>query len=157
MEAYAYNSVDANVAFCFKDDGFDTWGWTNQIVYSEDYYRLPPVVQSFPIYANADECDLQNGSIIGHLEITISAGDSQAIATIAYVINNDLIIDDLNLYVGTDAYPMDINDRQTISFEYFNYSYNDFGIDHSINNIAWPLTDVYFIAQASVCPLEVQP
>ncbi len=157
MEAYAYNSVNANVASCFIDAGFNSWGWTNEIVYSEDYYRLPPVVQSFPIYANADECNLQNGSIIGHIEITITAGDSQAIATIAYVINNDLIISDLNLYVGKVPYPLDTNDMQTISFEYFNYSFNDFGIDHSINNIAWPLTDVYFIAQASVCPLEVKP
>jgi len=157
MEAYAYNSIITNVAFCFIDEGFDSWGWTNKIVYSEGYYSLPPVVQSFPIYANADECDLQNGSIIGQLEITISAGDSQAIAKIAYVINSDLIISDLNLYVGTNAYPMDTNDKQTISFEYFNYSFNDFGIDHSINNIAWPLTDVFFIAQATVCSSEVKP
>lgn len=157
MEAYAYNSVNSNVAFCFIDDGFDSWGWTNEIVYSEDYYKLPPVTQRFPIYANADECDLQNASIIGYLDITISAGDSQATATISYVINNDLIISDLNLYVGTDAYPLDANDKQTISFEYYNYSFNDFGVDHSINNIAWPVTDVYFIAQASVCPSEVKP
>jgi len=157
MEAYAYNSVNASVASCFIDDGFDSWGWTNELVYSEDFYRLPPVTQRFPIYANADYCDLQNGSIIGHLEITISAGDSQASATIAYVINNDLIIADLNLYVGTDTYPLDANDKQTISFEYYNYSFNDFGVDHSINNIAWPVTDVFFIAQATVCPSEVKP
>ena len=157
LEGYAYNSVNANAALCFMDEGFDSWGWTNEIVYSDDYYRLPPVTQRFPIYANADECDLQNGSIIGYLDITISAGDSQATAKIAYVINSDLIISDLNLYVGTDAYPLDTNDKQTISFEYYNYSFNDFGVDYSINNIAWPLTDLYFIAQATVCPSEVKP
>jgi hypothetical protein len=156
MEAYAYNSVGTNAAFCFEDDGFDSWGWTNEIVYSEAYYSFPPVTQSFPIYANADECNLQNGSIIGQLEITITAGDSQATATIAYKINNDLIISDLNLYVGTDPYPLNTNAMQTISSEYFTYSFSDFGPDHSINNISWPLTDVYFIAQASVCPLEVK-
>lgn len=158
MQAYAYNSVNEPKAYCFSDDGFDTWGWTNEIVYNEDFYKLPPVVQNFPLYTDAYDCDLEKGTIIGRLEITISAGDSQALAKIKYVINNsDLVLSDINLYLGLGAYPIDENDNETISFDYFNYSIHDFGTDRSIDNIPWPLDDVYFIAQATVCSREALP
>lgn len=158
MDAYAFNSASESNAYCFEDDGFNTWGWTNKINYSNDFYRLPSVVQIFPIYASAYGCDISQGVQIGQVEVTISAGDSEAMAKISYVISDkDLTLTDLNLYVGTDAYPSDSNDQQTIAFEYFNYSLSDFGIDQSINNIPWPLQDMYFIAHARVCPPAALP
>jgi len=157
-DAYAFNTLIENDAYCFEDDGFNTWGWTNKIAYSDDFYRLPPVVQIFPIYADAFHCDISQGVQIGEVQVTISAGDSEAMAKISYVISDkDFTLTDLNLYVGIYDYPMNSNDQKTIDFDYFNYSLNDFGIDQSINNIPWPLQDVYFIAHARVCPTAALP
>jgi len=75
------------------DDGFNRWGWTNGPLPDGDY--------EFPVYAAAGQCDINKGTHVGNLSITLSNG----LLTYDLKTFSEFLITEFHLYAGTDPLP----------------------------------------------------
>ena len=153
VDAYAYHEINPDNASCFSSEGAG-WGWSNKVDFDPDYYNIPGLTYIFPLYESNDQCGINTNSKIGQVEITIMAGDSEASATVKYILDiEEWTIEDIQLYVGQEPYPINSDNGQGLVLENFNYSLEDFDASHMIHHIMWPL-EGYFIAYAKICPPE---
>jgi len=152
-DTYAF--YDSN-ASCFTSEG-NGWGWSNKIDYDDAYYILPGgVTYILPLYESNEACDISTGIPIGHVEVTVQAGDGEALASIKYVLDiEEWSIQDIQLYVGSVSLLSESNNLETLTFENFNYVLEDFE-DNYIEGVLWPF-DAYLIAYAKICPPETNP
>jgi hypothetical protein len=90
--AYAYGGLFAN---CFLDYGFNRWGWTNGTL-SEGTY-------TFPIYAGAGQCNLNNGIVVGDLNLAYAAGNLTVTYNITYP---NVMLYAVHIYTGTGMFPI---------------------------------------------------
>lgn len=94
---------------CFLDidedgDGagdFNRWGWTNEV--SGSY--------NTPLHAGAGQCDLDNGILVGELQVTLSASDM----TVCYVMDAGWVATETHLYAGEELLPRDGNGDYTVA------------------------------------------
>jgi hypothetical protein len=104
------NSIDG-YAHCFPLDGEISetqWGWSNGKL-SEGSY-------TFPIYAGAGRCILNNGQYAGDLEIDYNDGK----VTVKYIAAPGSSFKETHLYIGSEKMP-----NMSGNTGYGNYPYND--------------------------------
>lgn len=122
------------------------WGWTNGALGEGSY--------SFPIYAGAGQCDISKGTLVGQLTVSYSSGS----AVVTYQMNGSnpqtgmpYVLDEVHLYVGTEAFPRNRQGEFTIAPGQFPYTAtslnNAISYSFTVTNLSGP---VYVIAHAVV-------
>ena len=99
--AYAYD--DAPDGTCFRDLGFSNWGWSIQ---------LPePGTYTFDVYADAGECDITEGTMVG----TVTANYSGGTVSFSYNFISGFSTNETHFYAGYDPVAKDKKGRPTVS------------------------------------------
>ena len=151
VDSYAFYGDNAS---CFASEG-NGWGWSNWIQFNEDYYDQPGVTYQFPLYETKEGCDTGTDTPIGHVEVTVQAGDAVAYANVRYVIDiEEWSIEDIKLYIGSESL-LTGSGNEVLNFENFNYSIEDFENNY-LERVVWPF-DAYMVAYAKICPPESNP
>jgi hypothetical protein len=90
--------------------------------------------------------------------MTISGGDSILYANIAVnLTNDDLIISDLDIYAGQNAYPLNEDGNNSISFEDFDVSLDNLNVkSYEVDWVDW-FSRTNFIIHVQVCPEALIP
>lgn len=155
LESYAFNSTDRSDSHCFLSDDFDMWGWTNQLFYSQQMNYVTGYRQSFPLLASAYQCDISNSLEVGYVTLRITGGDGRFMAEVEVFITDDTYdLQDFDLYVGAERYPLDNSQNPTILPEFYTYHESSFDAEFfSLGSIPWP-SNANFIARAILCPAE---
>ena len=146
-ESYARGSMNA----CFLDDGFNSWGWTNNIQgnYSADY--AAGVNYTFDLIANAYDCDVLAGEVIGQVEVTIRGGDGRFTADMNVYTNDNYELNDLHFYIGSEPYPSDANGNETVDISAFTVSETGLsGNLWTMNDVEWPF-NANLIVRVNAC------
>jgi len=153
LVGYAFNSTDPTDSHCFLSDGFEQWGWSNQMLYDPRMNYVSGYVQNFPLLASAFQCDISNSLEVGDVEVRLTGGDGRYQAEVRITITDTTYdLEDFNLYVGTERYPLDDNQNSTIRVEYFDYGATSLGTrEYSTGQIPWHANS-NFIARAVLCP-----
>ena len=153
LESYAFNSKEQADSQCFLSDGFDQWGWTNQLFYSQPMNYVTGYVHNYPLLASAYQCDIRNSLEVGYLTITITGNEGGFQATAEVTITDETYdLQSFDLYVGTKRYPLNDSGEVTLSTEFFNH--RAAGIRRKIlkiESIPWPI-NANFIARGLLCP-----
>jgi len=154
MDTFAYKKSNSDESYCFLNDGFTQWGWSNEFLYNKTINYQENYTYQFPLYVKAEGCDLTNSIEVGYVKIYISGGDGRMSAKVDYVITDtNYKLSEVNLYVGETRYPKDANDRDTVLPADYTYSkYNIETTNYSFENVTWPI-DTYIIPYAKVCPV----
>lgn len=87
------------------DDGISRWGWTNGPV-------SPGTSVQWPVYAAAGQCELGNGTLVGHVTIDYGLDGS---ATITFERVGDYGLDEEHIYIGTEALPRNGQGELTVA------------------------------------------
>jgi len=155
MDAYAYSSPENSV--CLSQD-FDQWGWTNKVAANDQHYVPGGVTYTYPIYASAFDCDINNSILVGEVKLTVSGGDSVLYGSISVnLTKQELSIKEIDIYAGKTAYPQDNLGNPTISFDEFDISLNSMNEKtYSVNWLDW-YEQTNFIIHVKVCPEEILP
>lgn len=152
MDAFAFDKSAPGNSICFYED-FNRWGWSNYVGVNEAHTEPLGITYTYPVFASAFQCDIENSMEVGTLNIHISGGDGMPYADITLRLNNpDLIIESFHFYVGETAYPIDGNGQESIQPQNFNISLSSLSTSsYTVNNIEW-YDASYFISQIKVCP-----
>ena len=155
MDAYAYSSPKNSV--CLSSD-FDQWGWTNKVEANDQHYIPGGVTYTYPIYASAFDCAIDNSILVGEAKVTVSGGDSVLYGSISVnLTKQELSITEINIYAGETPYPLNDLGNPTISFDEFDISLNDLNEkSYSVNWLDW-YDQTNFIIHVKVCPEEILP
>jgi len=132
---------------CFIDDedyNFNRWGWTNYIAGESE---VPYIM---PLYAGAAHCDINNGALVGEIEVLYLDGE----VTVTYYIDSGYVMSEAHVYIGCDKYPLDSNGNPTVAPGQYNFN---LGALDNVNEYYLGPVDVtgpfYIIAHAKVCEL----
>ena len=99
----AYGKAAAN-SYCFLNDGFNNWGWTN--------YIGTATSTTFGLYAGAAGCNATPDKLVGSVLVTYVGGT----VTVSYNITNpDYYMTEVHIYLGTDQYPQVKQGKKTVS------------------------------------------
>ena len=152
MDAYAFDKNNQGNSICFYED-FNSWGWTNYVGVNEQHTEPLGITYTYPIFASAFQCDVDNSMEVGSLEIHISGGDGIPYANIKVSLKNaELMIEEFNFFVGESPYPLDQNGQESIHTADFDISLSDLNVStYSLENIEW-YDASYFISHIKVCP-----
>ncbi len=155
MDAYAYSSAENSV--CLLGD-FDQWGWTNKVAANDQHYVPGGVTYTYPLYASAFDCDVDNSILVGEVKLSVSGGDSVLYGSISVnLTKQELSIKEIDIYAGKTAYPQDDSGNPTISFDEFDISLNSINEKtYSVNWLDW-YEQTNFIIHVKVCPEEILP
>lgn len=155
MDAYAYSN--SNQSTCLLDD-FEQWGWTNLVYENSQHYIPGGVNYTYPLYASAFQCDTSNSIHIGEVKLNVQGGDGKLYAKIDIVLNNpDLSITDINLYFGSNKYPLDERGQPTLSSDAFDINLTELNQkSFTATWIEWD-PESYFITHVKVCPEALLP
>jgi len=155
MDAYAYSSPESSQ--CTTND-FGRWGWTNNVIPNDRHYIPGGVTYTYPLYASAFDCAIDNSIKIGDVQIKVEGGDSVLYATVSVTLTKqELSITEIDIYAGETSYPLDELGNPTMVFDEFDVSLN------SLNEKSYTVTwlDWYdqtnFIVHVKVCPEEILP
>ena len=125
---------------CFREDGFNRWGWTNSI--------SPDNTYTLQLYAGAGKCDLSKGTHVGTATIDYTGG----YVTVNYNITTPgYAMSEAHVYIGCDPYPTK-NGEITVAPGQFNF--NPGGLDHVYSYQVGPIAatgELYVIVHAVVC------
>ncbi len=138
--AYAFR---AGSSTCFLDKGFSSWGWTIQINSVGNY--------TIPLYGGAGGCDISKGQHIGNILVVVTKSGRTFLVTVTYNIFQGYGMNEANLYVGTDMFPL-VKKIPTVSpGQYTKYSGAlNMAITWS-TSVPVSKTPFYLIAHAVVC------
>ena len=153
MNAYAYSS-EVN-STCFLND-FTTWGWSNKVKSNDRHYAPGGLSYSYPLYASAYDCAIDNSIHIGEVTMTISGGDSILYADIEVTLSKqELSITDIHIVANETLYPIDDNGQASIAFDNFDVNLNS--MNEKTNSVTWLdwFKETYFIVHVKVCPEEI--
>ena len=165
IDAYAFKP-NSDLTFCFLDDGFTQWGWTNRFTHRFlfRYKILNGVNFQFPLIAEAETCDISSGVQVGYIEaeatFVTTDGVDELFATYKYVITDpNYIISEANLYIGSDKYPDDSDGNDTVATEEYTYSQDGlFTLEFAFADLEWPTldkeTNIFVIPQAKICRVD---
>ncbi|WP_224487878.1 hypothetical protein [Robertkochia flava] len=88
---------------CFSQDGFSRWGWTLGPLSEGEY--------TFELYAGAGQCDIEKGTLVGHLTLNYSDGS----ASVTYEMLEGFTLSETHLYIGSVPYPEDNKGEPTVA------------------------------------------
>ncbi len=133
--AYAYGD---EIATCFLDIpevNSNNWGWSNGPI-SEGTY-------SWDIYAGAGQCNIDNATLVGMLDVDYSGGS----VTVTYNIDQDFTMEENHLFIGEDGemLPRKKNGKYTTAPGQFPYSGQT---SYTIDGLSG---DIYVVAHSVVC------
>lgn len=131
--AFAYGD---EYATCFLDIPAiknNRWGWTNGPIDEGTY--------SWPIYAGAGQCNIENGTLVGTLDVDYSDGS----CTVTYNMDGDFTLEETHLFVGDDFLPKKKNKYTTAPGRFPYSGESTYTIDVS------DFDDVYIVAHSVVC------
>lgn len=153
MDAYAYSSEVNSI--CFLND-FTTWGWSNKVKSNDRHYAPGGLSYSYPLYASAYDCAIDNSILIGEVTMTISGGDSILYADIEVSLSKqELSITDIHIVANETVYPIDENGQASIDFDNFDVNLNSMNEKtYSVTWLDW-FEETYFIVHVKVCPEEI--
>jgi len=97
----AFGMNPAGNSICFIGDGFDRWGWTNQISPENSY--------TFDLYAGAAGCDPSKGEFVGTVDVEYWSGN----VTVTYNMVDGYFMTEAHIYVGSSKYPSQKKGRTT--------------------------------------------
>ena len=112
-------------SFCFLDEGFDNWGWTiGSFNYVERYNKIKLKIDG----QLDDTCKPRENTLdIGYVEFWIDNPNSKEIQ-VRIVIEDVLYsLENTNVYVGEEKYPIDGGGSYTIDPSYFGNSHENLG------------------------------
>lgn len=141
--AFAYDSN----ALCFRDDddlNSNRWGWS-----------IGPLSDShsgsYDIYQGAGKCNINNGSLVGTLDITYSDGT----VTVDFIANEGFGFFETHLFIGDEKYPRKQNGQFTVAPGQYGNG-NSFPDGTSSDSFTFENIngEIYIIAHAEVCPFE---
>ncbi|WP_298756098.1 hypothetical protein [uncultured Psychroserpens sp.] len=143
--AFAYGKEDEAVCFLDDDDlNSNRWGWSIGPL-TPDHY------ESYLIYQAAGGCNLNNGEVIGTLNVVYE--DDYVL--VDFVANEGYGFFETHLYVGATKYPTKRNGQYTVAPGQYPFS-ND--IPEGASDDSYKIDDVeggiYIIAHAVVCPFK---
>ena len=130
---------------CFIDDedyDFNRWGWTNYIAEESE---VPYIM---PLYAGAAHCDINNGALVGEVEVLYLNGE----VNVTYHIDLGYAMSEAHVYIGCDKYPIDSNGNPTVAPGQYNFN---LGALDNVNDYTLGPVEIegpfYIIAHAVVC------
>jgi len=135
---------------CFLEDGFNRWGWTNNITEQrEDPYVLP-------LWAGAAQCDTEKGNLAGEVRITYFNDQ----VSVVYELFANYAMSEAHVYIGCEKYPYGPSGSPTVAPGQYNF--NAGALDHvggySLLNVPVvnvdPEDGIWVIAHARVCTIE---
>ena len=166
MDAFAFKKMNPEHSYChtYTDENDKNFlGWSNQF----NFYWLENKHYQFPIYANVDQCNPvtdPEGYEVGYIDITFFSegiGDGlELFTTIKYVItNSDYVLSMVNLYVGEDETPLDIEGNLVFTENNRLYSQEVNGLsEYTFTKLDWPGSynawDGYVIPHAKICAVK---
>ena len=155
MDAYAYSSPENSV--CLSQD-FDQWGWTNKVAANDQHYVPGGITYTYPLYASAFDCAIDNSIEVGEVKVTVSGGDNVLYGSISVnLTKQELSITEINIYAGETVYPQNEAGNSTIALEEFDISLNNLNEkSYSVNWLPW-YNQTNFIVHVKVCPEEILP
>jgi hypothetical protein len=111
-------------------------------------------VQRFPLLASAFQCDIQNSLEVGYVNLKVTGGDGRFYAEMEVILTDSTYdLEEFDLYVGTDRYPLDNSQNATVLPEFYG-TINASSIgskSYYTGTIPWP-SNSNFIARAVICP-----
>jgi hypothetical protein len=95
VQCYIYETAYAKggSAYCFLNNGFSNWGWSNKIT--------EPGTYTWDLWAGAGQCDTSNGTLVGSVTVVYSGG----YVTVTYNVAFPYIIKETHVYAGKDMFP----------------------------------------------------
>lgn len=133
--------------FCFLDYGFDRWGWTNGPL-NEKAVDNPNNHSLYHLYAGAAQCDVENGTWIGDVNLYYSDGAVKVI----FNTFDGFTMDEIQFYLGSEMFPQDNQGNFTVAPGLYPYKYEGLGginiYEVTIDEMSGPL---YFIGHTVVC------
>jgi hypothetical protein len=137
-------------AFCFLDNGFTNWGWTNHIE--------PGMSVEMPLYAGAGQCDPEKGwGQVGTVMVNYigSSGLMDGRITVTYKTDDGYSLDEVHVYAGCGMFPLAKNNKETVAPGMYTHHADmlekaaDYQVD--LAGIEGP---VWLIAHAVVCDIS---
>ncbi len=153
MDAYTYSSKQNSICLLNR---FERWGWTNKVTPNDRYYIPGGVTYTYPLYASAYSCAIDNNIPVGEVIINISGGDGILYANITVNLSKqELSITDLDIYAGETAYPLDDYGDASIAFDEFDLNLDGMNVKtYTVNWLDW-FDETNFILHVKVCPEEI--
>lgn len=128
------------------DDGFANWGWTNGPV-------SPGTSTEWPVYAAAGGCDPAQGTYVGNLGVSYDGST----ATLSFERVGDVVLDEEQIYVGSDALPRDLNGDFTITPADFPIAVDLEDATASSHTISGLSGDIHVVYHALSCGDGLEP
>jgi hypothetical protein len=155
LESYAYHFSNQSDANCFLTEGFEQWGWTNQVFYTPQMNYVTGYVLNFPLLASAYQCDIRNSLEVGYVEVRITGGDGRFTANIDVMVTDSTYdLRAVDLYIGQEKFPLDGSSNQTVLPEFYNYRESLTETRRlTLSNLPWP-SNAHFIARGLLCPVN---
>jgi hypothetical protein len=137
--AYAYGLSYANCFLNIPGVNSNNWGWSNGPIGAGIY--------SWPIYAAAGQCNIDNGILVGTLEVNYTPPT----ATIEYVMNSGYTLNETHLYVGNLILPKK-NNKFTTAPGQFPYKHDGLnGVSSDSYTISGLSGEIYIAAHSVAC------
>lgn len=133
--AFAYGG---DYATCFLCLGFRNWGWTNG--------PLGPGYYEFEIWAGAAQCDLSKGELVG----TLAIGYDGSGANITYMMDAGWMMQNTQLYVGSEMLPRNKKGDFTVSPGQYPYIHEGIDATFDVYSVSGLSGDIYVVAHADV-------
>jgi len=114
-DVYGYLRYDDHNT-CFLDNGLSNFGWSSRI--SDFDKRLEHNNLRIQLFADVESCDIVNAMEVGYIVITVYSestddGEQQYVDVKYYITDSNYVLDEVNLYLGTDILPQDSNGNST--------------------------------------------
>jgi len=142
--AFAYGGPEYATCFLsmdFDGDGkrdFNSWGWSNGLLGAGSY--------NFDIWAGAAKCNLNKGELVGTL--TIDYDGSTAIVT--YTMDAGWIMQNTQLYVGSEPLPRDNQGEYTVAPGQYPYIHAGISAVSDTYTVSGLSGNIYVVAHADV-------
>jgi hypothetical protein len=152
--------VDDDMSSCFRNDGFNRWGWVN--------YIPEPGTYELEMYRGAGRCDLSKGTYVGTVTVhygdgaTVNIGGNDYVVAAGKVVVTFDLLDDPqyvmsegHVWLDCDKFPTTKNGSPTVAPGQYNFNATELSETNTKNVYSTPAVDAdggfYFIAHAVVC------
>ena len=140
--AYAFGGSVANCFLNISGVQSNNWGWSNGPLVAGTY--------SWPMYAGAGLCNIENGTHVG----TLTVNYTPPTATVTYTVFDGYVLNETHLHVGNQILPKRGNKFTTApgQFPYKHENLN--GVTTDTYNISGLSGNIYVAAHSVVCDAQ---
>lgn len=150
LEACATSFAKGDASTCFigadfdldgRADGIARWGWTNGPL-------APGTGAAWPVYANADPCDVGKATRVGSLAVSYGRDGH---AQIVFDRVGDFVLEEEHLYIGTEPLPRGQQGRFTVAPGRYPIAVELDHATHTENQVGGLHGDIYVAYHAVAC------